>query len=499
MSNSGAIFQFFANNGKQDQILRRTDAFNNLMSSVHTQLDTAAASKSQSFASYEPALSYVAKKFFVPIYRVYKPFMQVYNQYLTNHQKSGKPNFGARTTFTLAQVGHFISDCYLQLTMSSFEADNRLQDKVRWVTFPGARIMKETRFLVNGNELDKYYAEDYIRYYNFNVGADKKDSWKRCMGEQIPYTATLVPDPRVDQFVELRRFAEGPQTFKQTQDLLRLTIPLLFWFRKTSCAFPNGSVNHGQVNIECNLEEVENMIALGNISGTGSINTPPKILDATLIVNHLYVDMSIISLYVGRYATTMARIHLHTTKVLNTGSDRIWLNDLKFPVEVMYFGFRPQANAQSSQTWNQFSELTLREVDQAVISNFPLPTSNNLVINVAQYNVPRPVVDRIGFRSNDLVLLDEVNIDVLSHASHFRDGNMNLVSPEDPGWYVYGFNQSTADNPSGHINLSKQREFYLDYHSETITPTNPATLLMFATAIAFVLYSDNSASLRYST
>ena len=53
--------------------------------------------------------------------------------------------------------------------------------------------------------------------------------------------------------------------------------------------------------------------------------------------------------------------------------------------------------------------------------------------------------------------------------------------------------------PSGHINVSRAREFYLQYDSSYVTSSDAAELIVNAVAINFLLISDGSATLRYAT
>ena len=59
--------------------------------------------------------------------------------------------------------------------------------------------------------------------------------------------------------------------------------------------------------------------------------------------------------------------------------------------------------------------------------------------------------------------------------------------------------------PSGHINVSRAREFYIDYRTtgwignDPVNNKDPGTLVIVASAINFLLISDGSAVLRYST
>jgi hypothetical protein len=67
---------------------------------------------------------------------------------------------------------------------------------------------------------------------------------------------------------------------------------------------------------------------------------------------------------------------------------------------------------------------------------------------------------------------------------------------------MMNFNFYPGDHqPSGHINLSRAREFYLKYSSTNgrISNTNRVDLICLSDAINFLLVKDGSAILRYST
>jgi hypothetical protein len=53
--------------------------------------------------------------------------------------------------------------------------------------------------------------------------------------------------------------------------------------------------------------------------------------------------------------------------------------------------------------------------------------------------------------------------------------------------------------PSAHINISRAREFYIQYTSSIISTVVNGTLIIVGIAINFLLVSDGSAVLRYST
>ena len=53
--------------------------------------------------------------------------------------------------------------------------------------------------------------------------------------------------------------------------------------------------------------------------------------------------------------------------------------------------------------------------------------------------------------------------------------------------------------PSGHLNVSRARETYLAWSSSYVGAQSAAQLIVVAVAINFLLVSDGSAVLRYST
>jgi hypothetical protein len=80
---------------------------------------------------------------------------------------------------------------------------------------------------------------------------------------------------------------------------------------------------------------------------------------------------------------------------------------------------------------------------------------------------------------------------------HF--GGYNIRSPEDIGAMMMTFALYPGTfQPSGHINVSRSREFYLTV-SSIFTSSLKGTLVVLASAINFLLISDGSAVIRYST
>jgi hypothetical protein len=75
-----------------------------------------------------------------------------------------------------------------------------------------------------------------------------------------------------------------------------------------------------------------------------------------------------------------------------------------------------------------------------------------------------------------------------------------MNTPEDRGWYMVNFNYLPGEHqPSGHINLSRAREFYMNYTSSYISSVNKVNVTVLSDCINFLLVKDGTAALRYAT
>ena len=87
----------------------------------------------------------------------------------------------------------------------------------------------------------------------------------------------------------------------------------------------------------------------------------------------------------------------------------------------------------------------------------------------------------------------------------YNYGGHNIRTPEDCGALMITFCLYPGTyQPSGHINVSRAREFYIQYNVNThgdnhVGKSQEGLLVVVASAINFLLISDGSAVLRYST
>lgn len=110
------------------------------------------------------------------------------------------------------------------------------------------------------------------------------------------------------------------------------------------------------------------------------------------------------------------------------------------------------------------------------------------------------VADRITITAHGIAIYNDMPTVLFNAYQPFTFGGHNFKTPSDSGVHLITFALfPNSYQPSGHINLSRAREFYLRYTSSVISSTATADLIVLGSAINFLLISDGSAVLRYTT
>lgn len=501
MGSTGGIFQLVINIGEQDKILNATNVLQKRLKEIDANKLAKLRDKYPGRSDDElramdktwmPTLQLVEESHVVFTNASFKPYVAMGSEYMKCMSSKGFPTFGSTVTFTLPVVGQFINDMVVNIRLSSFSAITQ-GDRVRWTEFVGHRLLREVRFKINNNPIDSYGTDEYNAYYQFKVPINKQEGYLRCIGQEIPYRGYLTADPSVDNFREYRWFGSGPQTFKQTQEELDLFIPMLFWFREIQSSLPNFLLSYGQTDIEIDLESIDELVSYAAYVGTGAY-TPPKITKCELYSNQLFILPDIFKIFIKRFGFQLIRVHNKQYMTLKKNEGSILLNQLNSAVEALYFGFRPQANLLNSQTWHRMAVLTQHEVPEAVITG-----GTNVQVNDAIYYSETPAVNSIELRAHDMILFHDNPITFYNSYTSYRYGR-TIKTPVDIGWNMLTFAYELNDyQPSGHFNVSRAREFYLRYSSSYISSSTPTDLICLADTINFLLISDSSGVLRYST
>lgn len=118
----------------------------------------------------------------------------------------------------------------------------------------------------------------------------------------------------------------------------------------------------------------------------------------------------------------------------------------------------------------------------------------------ATANVFTSNLDSVQIQAHGINIYDVFPQKFFNAYLSYTFGGPNVNTPLDTGLVFIPFCLYPGTyQPSGHINVSRAREFYINYVSSTVNSGNPGTLVVIASAINFLLISDGSAVLRYST
>lgn len=125
-----------------------------------------------------------------------------------------------------------------------------------------------------------------------------------------------------------------------------------------------------------------------------------------------------------------------------------------------------------------------------------MPTGAKL----ASYYVSQPAIDTIQIVAHGIELFKQFPGKFYNSYIPFHYGGQNIRTPEDTGKFMITFGLYPGSyQPNGHVNISRAREFYFNYTSSVISNNNPGEVFLIGIAINFLLVSDGSAVLRYST
>jgi len=510
MSNGG-LFQLISNDGKQDKMLMATDFLNDRLRRIR-----AIREADSSIDDKMPTLADIERTHVLFMSAHFKPFAATAYEY-NKTIPTGAANLGSPITFSIAQFGDFFNDMCLHLVLSgpviTGTADPEDASYVRWVDFPGHRICQNVRFSVNGNPLDEYTADVYNMWYQFRVPEDKRAAWKRCVGQEVKHqgykaqSATLLQNYRLgaDLF-------DGPQTPKRVvaaptgnevaQSNLELFVPLLFWFNTDPrLSIPSVSIPYGQRFIEVTLASAAQLVGRVNRSAVDtSTIAEPTVRIAELYVNNIFVNPEVHDIFIKRIGFNLVRVHRLQTMSINTSSGSLLMNNLKWPIETLYLGVRPDQNSSNL--------IPLTNTTTVGQSNFleqwhrftALSTQVNASTSVDAVNclVPTATIDTLSVKAHGVNLYNNFPRQFYNAYIPYTFGDNR--APDDEGLLMITFNlYPGAYQPSGHVNLSRAREFYLDYVSSWVSSTNTASLIVTASAINFLLIADGGAVLRYTT
>lgn len=430
--------------------------------------------------------------------------------------------------------------------------------QLRFVENPGHRLIKDVKFTVNNNILDQYNTEVYNMYDKFMIKNEKKIGYQKLIGQQIPIAA--YGEENSTGAKQLTEVVDGNQVPKQNlMGNHYLWVPLLFWFSKDfRLSIPSVSIPFGQRNIDvtlCSLRELvyavpakvyrlhkskrlysklleqhKRALYFGSAYDSAMHRTmdnlvgnrnPVKVdctkiqvensdydtsvqgdllvndeIDVDLYINNLFVTPEIHDIFIKRVGFNLIRVYVQQDISITAQSNEILLSSLKWPIEYLCIGVKPAANRNDPDNWHRYE----------MVQNMHLPQRHSTEygdsITMLKYAKRSVILDSFGIKAHGVSLFDDTFTSKFYNAYLPWKYGAEIITPKDDGVYMVNFCLYPGDyQPSGHINVSRAREFYFKYNTVANydTSSNSATLHIIASAINFLLISDGSAVLRYTT
>ena len=369
--------------------------------------------------------------------------------------------------------------------------------------------------------------------------------------------------PQFDVSREYKQFLSGPQTPKPQQPRLEIWNKLRFWFNDdVRLSIPSVSIPFGQRFITIEMRALNQLVyefpsmyletiyessstgvsaasgiyaehdesayclrqkTYSPITTLGGISASPNV-SIELYINNIFVNPEIHDIYIKRIGFSLIRVYREQNSRVSSAAGEVLLSQLKWPIEYMFIGARPIWN--NTQTnpniWRDWHRLTynINAVNyDACQSEVPLaapsggitisgPTMNGQALfgsNIYdvvpdQYYLPVPTIDAMSLTSHGINIYDYFADQFFGAYLPFHYGGTSLVTPDDVGaLFINMALFPRSYQPSGHLNISRARETYFKWTSSYVSSTSPVEMLIVAVAINFLLITDGSAVLRYST
>lgn len=448
-------------------------------------------------------LSELNKTHLLHVYSEYKQTTPIANEYIKLQSRSGQVSWGSEAVFDLPEIGHFWGDMVFNLTIGEIGKKNGKaysgDPLYSYCELPGIRVVEEVSLTVDGNPIDKYTSDDALFVYNFETPPLKRTSLERCLGQEQSKTGYVTYN---DLSVRERcAIVSGPQTPRPYQPPLDMWIPTFFWFNKgIENALCSGYVPYGQRFVKFKLSDISNILRKTNMDGQDlsmSNNEYPQITRCSLYVNNIMLDPVIYDLFLEKVTFRVARIFNSTSYALTTPNGRVWVNKFKYPTEYMYFGFRPKENKATIEHWHKFKVINKNPVPVPIASygNSITPTLSRENINYWEdSNVVNNLSITIG---NGLRIHTDIVPDFFN--SYMPYITPNIASPNDMGLFLLPFNQKPLINSiTGYIDMTRIRDFYIEYASSYINTTKEVELVIMSKSINFLVVSKTMA-LKFAT
>jgi len=180
----------------------------------------------------------------------------------------------------------------------------------------------------------------------------------------------------------------------------------------------------------------------------------------------------------------------------------------------MFTGLRPAFNISATNVnqyrdWHRLTLLTDEVIEVSGVSTGDVMIDDTVAFNTTSakhkvfssrqvnerliYPVATETVDTLQLQAHGINIFSTYKSAFFGNYIPYTFGGANIITPEDQGALMLNFCLYPGTyQPSGHINVSRAREFYLQYVSSYCASATPCDLLTLSIAINFNARMDSS-------
>lgn len=248
-------------------------------------------------------------------------------------------------------------------------------------------------------------------------------------------------------------------------------------------------------------------------------------INAELYINNIFVNPEIHDIYIKRIGFSLIRVFRQQfSNISGSSLSDILLSQLKWPIEYMFIALQPTWNTNTTQNtnswrdWHRMTKQVNANPSSTLLNNHYSETPNPTPLSALtgpladvsrtqqsvtgdKYWLSIPTVDSLSLTSHGISIFDNFPSAFYNSYMPYNFGTLSMTTPDDLGVHFINFALFPGNyQPSGHINISRARETYVNPVSTYVSNTNgKVNFVAVAIAINFLLISDGSAVLRYST
>jgi hypothetical protein len=508
MSQSG-VFRLVLRDERFDKFFTASDYLRQRLSEVRQQREEAG------YRNPQPTFTDLERTHILYLRAVYRPFASVACEYVRvkpSGDAATLSSSGGTAEFTFPIYGHFTSDMVFHVRFKDVGTANPTiglgegaSPRYRFCAYPGIRLFRKVTFKSDETLIDDYLSDEVSFVNKFMVPADRRQAWDRGMGQADLRTAEFLNNNGYSGILSYREGLQTPKFLHESQDLW---VPLQFWMCGDAAnALLNDLVPNTQRTIVADLAPLGQIVQAIDQNSGQVVPLPFDRLgiQIDLYVNNILVNPEVHDLFATRVGFSLIRVHRRQRKMLNKSIDSIRMDQLKYPAEYLYVGFRDRANLDDFDHWHLFGRARQRTLATSLLASAAIW---NAALNTCQL-VCRPAkeVDTLDpITQNFKLTAHGIDLYPTLPASFFNTylpqryfAGTAVVSPKDTSAYLATFCLYPGQfNPSGYYNLSAGRELHLSYRADSVDTTTPAELVVSMSALNFLVRKGDKVHLRYA-